>query len=148
MTSVFVGILAFFSASLVGMWLKKRSISKWKFYRDFQEYLLFAAEKISSERMPRAEIDAAFRSESKEFLGLLKGTSEAFSLKNEEILSVKEYLDSIGTSDAEAQLSSLRGKSAEIKRLLDTDGEKWRKEASLYFKLCVLVGVALFIILV
>ena len=148
MASVLIGVLAFFSASLVGIWLKKRAISKWKFYHAFQEYLLFAAEKISSERMPRAEIDAAFRGESKDFLALLKGGKEALSLKDEEVLSVKEYLDSIGTSDAEAQLSSLRGKNSEIKRLLDTDGEKWRKDASLYFKLCVLVGVALFIILV
>ena len=148
MASVFVGILAFFSASLVGMWLKKRAITKWKFYRAYSEYLLFAEEKISSERMPRAEIDAAFQADSKEFLSLLKGEDPSISLKDEEILSVKEYLASIGKSDAEAQLASLRGKCAEIKKLLDRDGEKWRKDASLYFKLSVLVGVALFIILV
>ena len=74
------------------MWLKKRSIEKWKFYRAFYDYLLFAEEKICSERMPRGEIDASFKSDSKEFLAVLKGENAKLSLKDQELSSIKEYL--------------------------------------------------------
>ena len=148
MGSIFAGICIFFSASFVGIWLKKRTLKKLSFYRSYYDFLSFASDKIAYERMVFSEIVRTFHSESREFSEVLSGGEPSFGLPDGEIAAVKEYLSGIGKTDAETQIASLRGKSAEIKALLDRDGAKWKKDASLYFKLSVLLGVALFIILV
>ena len=148
MGSILVGICIFFSASFVGIWLKKRALKKLAFYHAYYDFLLFASEKIGYERMVYDEIVRSFHSDSHEFAEILSGGDPSFGLPEAESHSVKEYLSGIGKTDADTQLSSLRAKAAEIKSLLDRDGTKWKKDASLYFKLAVLIGVALFIILV
>ena len=147
MWSIVVGVCAFFSASMVGIWLKRRQTEKCAFYKDFYDYLSFSEEKIAYERMPLADIKRLFHGESAAFRELLDGREVSLALPVEEILSVREYLDTIGTTDADTQLASLRSKCSELKKKLDGDVAKWKKESVLYFKLCVLAGVALFVIL-
>ena len=59
--SIFAGVLLFFSSSLVGIWLRKRSTRKASFYDDYYAYLQYVLEKVSYERMPIGEINASFR---------------------------------------------------------------------------------------
>ena len=148
MGSIVVGICVFFSSAFIGLWLKKRNLKKLAFYRSYYDFLCYCADKIGYERMILAEIIRTFSSESKEFTEILSGGEPSAGLTPTEILAVKDYLSAIGTTDAETQIASLRSKGAEIKQLLDREGVKWKKDASLYFKLAVLLGVALFIILV
>ena len=63
-------------------------------------------------------------------------------------LHVKKYLSEIGTTDADTQVASLRGKCAELKRFSEQECAKFRKDGALYFKLCVLLGVVAFILIV
>ena len=148
MGSIFVGICIFFSSSCVGLWVKKRYLKRLGFYQSYHDFLAYASDKIGYERMIFPEIVRTFRSESKEFSELLFGGRPSISISDDALSSVIEFIASIGTTDADTQLSSLRSKSAEISSLLEKEGAKWKKDATLYFKLSVLVGIALFIILV
>jgi len=149
MGSIIVGICIFFSMAFIGLWLKKRMLNKYRFFSAYADYLRYASEKIGYERMPVSELNRTFRSECSEFVELLlKKQEPSIGLSAAEISSVKDYLDSIGRSDADTQVGSLQAKYSEIKGFLDKEGAKWKKDASLYFKLMVLAGIALFIILV
>ena len=61
---------------------------------------------------------------------------------------IRDYLSGIGTTDAETQIASLKGKCAELKRFTENDCAKYRKDGSLYFKLSALLGLVIFILLV
>ncbi len=147
--SIFAGVCVFFSCALVGLWIKRRFLRKAAFYDDYYRYLVFASEKISYERMPVAEIVESFSiGEETEFYRLLKGEEVAPPITEKELSEVKKYLSAIGTTDADTQMSSLRGKCAEFKRFSEENCAKFRKDGALYFKLCVLLGVVAFILIV
>ena len=147
--SIFAGVCAFFSAATVGLWIKKRMIGKAAFYEQYYDYLLFVSEKIAYERMPLGELNANyFKRKNGEFAAFLRGETLVSALKTEEINEVRGFLDSIGKTDADTQISSLSAKCAELKRFTETECVKYRKDGALYFKLAALLGVAAFILLV
>ena len=147
--SVFAGVLLFFACALVGMWLRKRCVRKALFYEEYYEFLLFALEKISYERMPVSEIKAGFhKGEKTDFCEFLMGKPVALPIPDGEIAEIGEYIGGIGTTDADTQIASLRGKCAELKRFTEERGVSFKKDGSLYFKLSVLIGIACFIIIV
>ena len=147
--SVFAGVCAFFSAALVGLWVKRKLFRKAAFYADYYEYLVFANEKISYERMPIGELNARFFEKKKgEFISFLKGEKTEPPIKESEISEITRYLAGIGMTDADTQIASLNAKCAELKRFNEKEGVKYRKDGSLYFKLSVLVGIAAFVLLV
>lgn len=146
--SVFSGVCAFFAAAVFGLWIKKRFVRRAAFYEDYYDYLLFASEKISYERMPLDELNARYcKRRSGDFSVYLREHDVAF-LREDEKIEVKSYLDTIGTTDADTQVASLSAKCAELKRFTENECAKYRKDGALYFKLAVLVGVAVFILLV
>ena len=148
-SSVFAGLCLILSASFVGLWIKKRMFLKAAFYEDYYSYLLFATEKISYERMPVGELIAAFtKGNQREFSRFLKGEKTVVPLSENATRDICEYLNGIGKTDAETQIASLKGKAAEVKRFVETECVKYRKDGNLYFKLSVLVGAVLFIIFV
>ena len=146
--SVFAGACAFLSASLVGLWLKKRLVNKADFYMDYYDFLCYALEKISSERMVVSEIKRTFRGKSKEFSELLKGNEVSAPIGEKEKNEIEEYLSGIGSTDAECQIASLSSRAQTMKRFVENECATYKKDASLRFKLAVLIGAALFIILV
>ena len=146
--SVFVGICAFFSASFVGLWMKKRLIKKADFYKDYYDYLCYASERIGYERTVVSEINETFHAKSKEFTAMLNGEDPNIGLTAKELEEIKTYLSKIGSTDAETQLASLASRCSSLKRFVENDCATFRKDAALRFKLSVLVGVALFIIVV
>ena len=146
--SVFAGACAFLSASLVGLWLKRRLLNKADFYKDYYDFLCYALEKISSERTVVSEIKRTFQGKSKDFTELLKGNEVSAPIGEKERNAVKEYLSGIGSTDAESQIASLSSKCSTLKRFVENECAAYRKDAALRFKLAVLVGAALFIILV
>lgn len=146
--SVFAGISAIFSTAFIGLWIKKRLIRKATFFEDYYAYILYATDKISYERMPLSELNEGFsRGKSGDFIDFLQGAEKNLPISDESLRGVSEYLSKIGTTDAETQVVSLKGKCAELKRVTETDCVKYRKDGALYFKLCVLFGAVLFIIL-
>ena len=147
--SIFAGVCAFFSAATIGLWIKKRMIRKASFYEGFYDYLCFVTDKIAYERMPIGELNANyFCTKNGEFVAYLKGESKLLPIGEGEISEVRRYLDGIGTTDAETQIASLRGKCAELKRFTETQCSKYRRDGSMYFKLSALLGIAVFILLV
>ncbi|MBO4478911.1 MAG: stage III sporulation protein AB [Clostridia bacterium] len=147
--SIFAGVCAFFSAALVGLWLKRRLLRKAAFYEEYYRYLVYASEKISYERMPVAEIMASFsKGEDSEFYRFLKGENVTVPLSEKELAEIGKYLSEIGTTDADTQIASLGAKCAELKRFSEGQCAKFKKDGALYFKLCVLLGVVAFILIV
>lgn len=147
--SIFAGVCVFFSCALVGLWIKRRYLRKAAFYEEYYRYLVFASEKISYERMPIAEIKASFsKREETEFFRLLQGEEVDPPVTETELTEVKKYLSAIGTTDADTQVASLKGKCAELKRFSEENCVKFRKDGALYFKLCVLLGIVAFILIV
>lgn len=146
--SVFLGACAFFSASFIGLWLKKRLIKKAEFYKDYSEYLAFALEKIGYERTIVSEINTSFRGKSKEFSDLLNGNDPNVPIEEKRLSEIKEYISKIGTTDADTQIASLSSECAAMKRYVEKECAAFKKDAALRFKLAVLVGAALFVILV
>ena len=147
--SIFAGVCVFFSSALVGLWLKRRFLRKATFYEEYYRYLVYACEKISYERMPVAEIKSTFaKREDTEFYRVLHGEDAAPPISDAELADVKKYLSEIGTTDADTQVASLRGKCAELKRFSEGQCAKFKKDGALYFKLCVLLGVVAFILIV
>ncbi|MBQ7713210.1 MAG: hypothetical protein IJT69_05270 [Clostridia bacterium] len=146
--SVFAAACGFFAAASVGLWLKRKLIRKASFYEGYYDYLLFAYEKISYERMPIGELNAQYLlRKNGEFSSYLKGETTKGFLSDGQLAEVKEYLDGIGTTDADTQIASLASKCSELKRFTETECTKYRKDGALYFKLSVLVGVAILILL-
>ncbi|MBO4472513.1 MAG: hypothetical protein J5765_01755 [Clostridia bacterium] len=146
--TIFAGICAIFSSAFVGLWIKKKLLRKASFYEGYYDYLLFATDKIGYERMPIGELNANyFKRRTGEFVAFLKGEIISIPLKEGELTEVRSYLDSIGTTDAETQIGSLSAKCAEMKRFTETECVKYRKDASLYFKLSALIGLAALILL-
>ena len=147
--SIFAGVCVFFSVALVGLWLKRRLMTKAAFYEDYYSYLIFVSEKISYERMPIPQIKTTFvQGKSSAFCRFLCGEKHFSPLSDEELRGISSYLEGIGKTDADTQISSLNAKVAEIKRFTENDCVKFKKDGSLYFKLCVLLGIVAFIILI
>jgi len=134
---------------MVGMWIRKRLIVRAGFWNDYYDYISFVTEKIAYERTPLPEINRAFLADRNgEFARLLKGEETSVSLPIAQLTEIKEYVAGIGRSDADTQIASLQGKAAELKRIVEIDCDKIRKDGALYFKLSVLIGMVAFIILV
>ena len=149
MITVFAGVLLFFSAALIGLWVKRRFIRKAAFYESYYRFLQYAWDKISYERMPIGEIKSSYcHGKSDEFCEYLQGESAAPPLSEGEMASIAKYLSSIGTSDADTEIALLSGKCSELKRFTEENCAKLRKDGTLYFKLAVLLGVVAFIIIV
>lgn len=149
LVTIFAGLCAFMSASVIGLWIKKRFIRKAVFYEGYYDYLQFCTEKICYERMPIGELNEAFFKKNKgEFVCFLQKNETNLPLSEETVSEIRDYLQTIGTTDAETQVASLRAKCAEMKRFTETECVKFKKDGALYFKLSALVGAVLFIILV
>ena len=71
-----------------------------------------------------------------------------FDLSEKELAEIGKYLSEIGTTDADTQIASLGAKCAELKRFSEGQCAKFKKDGALYFKLCVLLGVVAFILIV
>ena len=147
--SIFAGVCAFFSVAFVGLWLKRRLLRKAAFYEDYYSYLVYASEKISYERMPVTEINRTFlKGKTSEFCRFLYGEKVTPPLSDEEFGAIESYLAGIGKTDAETQIASLNAKVAEIKCHTESECVKYKKDGALYFKLSVLLGIVIFIILI
>ena len=147
--SLFAGVCGFFAAACVGLWIKRKLIRKAAFYEGYYDYLVYAYEKISYERMPIGELNGNYlKGKTDEFSVYLKGYITLGVLTDRQLAEVKTYLDGIGTTDADTQIASLASKCSELKRFTETECVKYRKDGALYFKLAVLVGIAILILLV
>ena len=147
--SIFAGVCLFFSCARIGLWLKKRFVKRAAFYEEYYRYLVFANEKISYERMPMREIIKNFsKGERTDFIRFLTGEKTSPPLTEKQLDDIKSYLSEMGTTDADTQTASLNAKCAEMKRFSEEQCVKFRKDGSLYFKLCVLFGVVAFILIV
>ena len=147
--SVFAGVLLFFACSFVGLWLKRRFNRKASFYEEYYRYLLYVLDKISYERTPFSEMNQGFcANQNSEFFDYLLGEASTPPISDAEIANVGKYLSEIGTTDADTQIASLGGKCAEMKRFSENEVVKYRKDGTVYFKLSVLFGIVVFIIIV
>lgn len=68
-------------------------------------------------------------------------------LKGEDGEFIKSYVAGLGSSDAPTQLAYLAERGEQLKSRLEASRENYKKYGSLYFKLCVMAGILIAVLL-
>ena len=148
MVRVLLGAAVCVAVSLVGFWLRRRYLARAALYSDWQSFLVEVGEQIGYLLTPLPQIVRGYCE------GHLGALSTALTndrapdcLRAEEWNDLKKVLDDLGDSDLEGQRShlSLALSSAEEKarKARDEVGSK----GNLYAKLCVILGLALWLLM-
>ena len=148
------GLIALVCA-YVGVLVKRRYRAREKFYCEALEYFNFFERELTFKKTPMPDINNAFSmAHSGEFAKLLKEPAQldkksAYTyLKQAEKDSVKSALKGLGTSVYHEQLAYVKRWQAEMQESADRCGKENKKYGGMYFKLCVLLGIALLILVV
>lgn len=166
MLSVVAGALLMTAAALTGLAIKKSFRTRMSVFTDACDFCAYYKREISSLKTPLDEILRAYCKEGKGvFSGIMKkyyaGMSVGFSnaeevlsdvrsnaLRDEDNLIIASFLFALGKSDLENEITN-------IKRYQDVFEEKKRKYESdlnkkgdMYYKLFVLLGITLMILVV
>ncbi len=148
------GLIALVCA-YVGVLVKRRYRAREKFYGEALEYFNFFERELTFKKTPMPDINSAFsKSHAGEFAQLLcepalldKKSAYAY-LKQAEKDDVKDALKGLGVSVYNEQLSYVKRWQAEMQESADKCGKENKKYGGMYFKLCVLLGIALLILIV
>lgn len=148
------GLIAIVCA-YVGVIVKRRYLAREKFYCEALEYFTYFERELTFKKTPLPDINTAFaRTHTGEFSKLLQSPSpfdkkSSYTyLKQAEKESVKDALEGLGTSVYQEQLPYVKRWQAEMKERADKSRQENKKYGGMYFKLCVLLGIALLILIV
>ncbi len=160
MLRVVAGGLICVSCGYVGMQIERRYRCREKFYSDFLKYLTFARGKISSLKLPQTQIIAEFLKNGNcgsEFKKMLEAVQTAYATSGGreivETISLKElgkrenavfsdYFKNSGKLSVEDELRHLSETLNTVSERLTQAKEAANKEGRMYFKLSVVVGLA------
>ncbi|MBR4800133.1 MAG: stage III sporulation protein AB [Clostridia bacterium] len=148
------GLIALVCA-YAGVLVKKRYKLREKFYADLRDYFLFFERELTFKKTPLPEINRKYLAQSSGELSAYldpertgRGAkSEPLFLKKEERAQVEEALNGLGKSAYLEQVAYVKRWQAEFKDKADKCQAENKKYGGMYFKLCVLLGIALLILL-
>ena len=149
------GLIALVCA-YVGVIVKKRYKSRQKFFEDARDYFAFFEREITSFKTPMPTVNDEFtKAKSGEFANFLKEYFEKppkkksiAILKNDERIMLEEALGGLGKSAYDEQLKYLKRWQGEYSKIAEKAAADNKKYGGMYFKLCVLLGIAVIILLV
>ncbi len=160
MLKLVFGIALFALSSFFGINYKKKCKERSRFYKELYEFVLHLTEQISYAKTPLPQIIKSFAMLKESVLGNLlkeytveleKGEQLEYSVKylNErEKQEVLSFFRGLGKTDAENQITSL----GESKQWINSKKEHTQKEelskGNLYYKLAIIIGIALLIIVI
>ena len=144
----------------IGLLIKRRYAARVKFFKSATEFCRMFQDELSMRKTPMPEICA-------KFLDGRKGQFEDFLLdwcektkaqenidkdkcrllKNDEIKDLNTFLFSLGKTDLKDQLSHVAHYEKCFEKKTSECEEQSKKTGSMYFKLCVLLGLAVILIL-
>lgn len=155
-----VGIVLFALSSFFGLNYKKKCRERTKFYKELYEFTLLLYEQISYAKTPLPQIIKSFillkESMFSELLmkfgeEIERGVKSEYAIKfitEKELMEVLTFLRGLGKTDAENQMISL----GESKQWINAKKEFAEKEeqtkGKLYYKLAIIIGIALLIIVI
>lgn len=151
------GLLALIS-SYIGLLVKRRYISREKFYARLCDFIDYARRELTSKMTSIPEICFAFAGENKDDFsvalrnyatGLRSGKAISFSpshLKDDETREISAFFDGLGKSSLSEQIAYLDDKSGAFKQKLSSCADESKRLGGTYFKLFVLLGVALMVV--
>ena len=76
-----------------------------------------------------------------------KALNGEYVLKDEDGEFIKDYAAGLGVSDAPTQLDYLKERGEQLKTRVEACRENYKKYGSLYFKLCVMAGILIAVLL-
>lgn len=151
------GLLALLS-SYIGLLVKRRYLSREKFYARLCDFIGYTRRELTSKMTSIPEICLAFAGENKDDFsvalrgfatGLRSGKSTSFSpshLKDDEAREVSVFLEGLGKSSLSEQIAYLDDRGVAFKQKLSSCADESKRLGGMYFKLFVLLGVALMVV--
>lgn len=149
--------------SYLGAGIKRIYRIRRDFYKDFMQYLSVLKSEISYLKTPVKKITEDFIENRKglitevlsNYLDRLSGGSRAAVgyiksnyIKKDEMKVVTSFLEALGKNDVKQELALISAEEERIKQLLQKAETDYVKQGGMYFKLLVLGGVALMLIVV
>ena len=144
------GLIALVCA-YVGVLVKRRYKTREKFFKDACDYFSFFEKELTFKKTPLPEINKAFaKTRDGDFALLVANSAEKprlSFLKPDEKQSVDSALAGLGKSVYDEQVAFVKRWQAEFKEKADKCASENKKYGGMYFKLCVLLGIALLILI-
>lgn len=144
------GLIALVCA-YVGVIVKRRYKTREKFFKDASDYFAFFEKELTFKKTPLPEINREFaKTRNGEFVLLVANGAEKPKLpflKPDERQGVESALAGLGKSVYEEQVAYVKRWQAEFKEKADKSANENKKYGGMYFKLCVLLGIALLILI-
>lgn len=140
-----VSFIIIICATYIGTFLKKHFKRRATFYSDYEKFISFCYERISSSLTPIDELKGSFPSD-KDFQAFLRGERvDILSKKEKELLDFT--IEQIGKRDCENTLSFLSKEREGALKLKEKSNEEVKKKGDLYFKLSIIVGLAIALVI-
>ena len=149
------GLLAIV-CSYVGVIVKKRYKARAEFFAAAKEYFVFFEREMFYNKTPLPKINEEFErtNVSGEFVKFLRGyfegakdKKEQYFLKKEEAERLRGALSGLGKSGYAEQQKYVARWKEEMAQTAEKTAAENKKYGGMYFKLCVLLGIAIVIIL-
>ena len=148
MLKVLLGGVVCSCCVFVGFFLRKRYVARQAIYRDWQAFLVCLGEQIGYLLTPIPKIIADFRSSHPSLLanGLTDGKCPA-CLNEAEWAEIRAVLDEMGDSDLDGQRARIALAGEHAQAWLDKAQDEVGTKGNLYAKLCVVGGLALWLMM-
>ncbi len=141
-------------AAYVGVLVKKRYKWREKFYREARDYFAFFEKELTFKKTPLPEINKKYATtggqEFLKYMSQIGDTSKRYEplfLKKEERATIDEAVAGLGKSAYKEQVEYVKHWQSEFDEKANKCSQENKKYGGMYFKLCVLLGIALLILL-
>lgn len=140
-----VSLIVIICSVYIGNLLKKSYKRRGKLYSDYERFVGYCTERISTSLTPIDELKRTFLCD-KDFQSLLTGEKcEVLTKKEYEELS--SFINGIGKSDCENTLSILSKEWGHALSLKENGEDEIKKKGDLYFKLSIILGLAIALVI-
>ncbi|MBO4535093.1 MAG: stage III sporulation protein AB [Clostridia bacterium] len=148
MVKIVLGAIVCIACVGAGLWTRKRYLARAKVFLDWQAFLVGAGEQIGYLLTPLPTIVKDFVAHRPGGLatGLDTGKCPPY-LKEVEWGSIRETLDALGSSDLEGQRSRLALAKAHADEWCKVASDEVKSKGNLYAKLCVVGGLAVWLLM-
>ncbi len=160
MLSFATGIALFALSAYFGLLYKKRYKQRALFYAEMYDFAIYLTEQIAYSKTPLPVIfksfaagkESIFRCLINDYCAeLIENAPKEYAIKHlgqGETREVIEFLRGLGKTDAENQLRNLSEQKQRIGTKKEITASEEIKRGKLYFKIAVIIGIALLIIVI
>lgn len=140
-----VSLIVIICSVYIGSLLKKSYKRRGKLFSDYERFICYCTERISTSLTPIDELKKAFLCD-KDFQSLLKG-DKCEIISKREYEELESFINGIGKSDCENTLSILSKEREHAHSLKEKGDDEIKKKGDLYFKLSIILGLAIALVI-